>query len=334
MPKFDVSQMMVEAALTKAIKDLKTDPETTVKKWLEKKGNHGKGNFQQAVLSQIKTMLQDPTSAYHILIKRLVTNVEAENLKTFALNFGYHGCTAGTKTIRSQELVYDVHIPWTVSFEMDGVVTVNQVGSVIEQAKKLGIHIFQIHCRTEQRVYDLPQLFVQHSDCAFVVYVRPEAINALLIEQFGRCKNFLLAVSCCERDADEEFALLKKGGFLYAAHYEYDASNAKALFVGEYLEYAANVGAIFAFAWPKKGTQLQMQNEVYNYMLFKKLEQRLPVIPIEVIKDTLNMDRLLSDEATFLYFNGDGQRIRVEADFEKTEENLFKQSFLQILEAL
>lgn len=334
MSKFDVSKMMVEAALTKALKELKSEPETSIRKWLERKGNQPKGAVQQALLMQIKTMLQDPSSAYHTLIKRVMNHVQFESLKTIGMNFGYSACTAGTKTIRSQELIYDVHIPWTVSFDMDGSVKVNHVDSMIEQGKKLGIYVYQLHCRTKQAVFDLPQLFEKQKECTFIVYLEPEVVSARFIEQYGRHRNFLLAVACHERHADEEFSMLKKAGFLYAANYEYDASNVEQVFSGRYIEYAADVGAVFALAWPKASAKLPLREQVYGYMSFVRMEQRQPILAIEVVRDTLNLDRLLSDEAAFLCFNDSGQRINIEKGYAEGEENLFQQTFLQILEAL
>lgn len=334
MSKFDVSKVMVEAALGKALKDLKSDPESTMQKWLERKGSHTKEGAQQVLLMHIKTMLQDPTSAYHALIKHMVSSVEFDVLKSFALNFGYQGLTEGSKTIRKQELIYDVHIPWTVSFDLDGSVTMNHVDLLIEQAKKFGIYIYQVHCRTEKAVYDLPKLFGKHNDCAFVVYVRPEAVSDRFIEQYGRYCNFLLALACHEHNADEEFAALKKAGFFYAANYEYDASNVQALFAGRYIEYAAQMGAVFAFALPKARVPLSLRKQVYDYMIFKRMEQREPVLAIEVISDSLALDRILSEEAAFLCFDDSGQRLNLETGYAVEAENLTKQSFLQILEAL
>lgn len=334
MSKVDLNKMMVEAALTKAIKDLKLDPEACVRKWLNKKGGHAKSNAQQALKMEIKSMLKDPSSAYYTLIKHVVNHVQFDILKSFAMNFGYNGLTAGTKTIRSQELIYDVHIPWTMSFDLDGSVTESVVDSMIEQGKKLGIFIYQLHCRTEKAVHELPKLFEKQNDCAFIVYIRPEAVNDQLIEQYGRHGNLLLAVACHEHDADGAFARLKKAGFLYAANYEYDSLNVEPIFVGRYIEYAASVGAICAFALPKVSAKLPLQKQVYGYMSFKRQEQREPILAVEMVADILNLDRILSDEASILCFNDHGQRIKFEEEIVEGAENLFKQSILQILEAL
>jgi hypothetical protein len=69
-------------------------------------------------------------------------------------------------------------------------------------------------------------------------------------------------------------------------------------------------------------------------MKYKRLEQRHPTLAVEVVKDTLYLDRLLSDEAAFLCFDHRGQRIQVGEKDGEGKENLFQQSLLQILEAL
>jgi len=64
------------------------------------------------------------------------------------------------------------------------------------------------------------------------------------------------------------------------------------------------------------------------------MEQREPILAIEVISDSLALDRILSEEAAFLCFDDSGQRLNFETGYAEAAENLTKQSFLQILEAL
>lgn len=334
MSKFDVNKMMIEATLAKVLKDLKADPEKTLRKLAERKDAHAKTQSQQELLEKLQAMLQNPNSAYRLLIKRLVHQVQTERLKTFLMNLGYHGLTAGTKTIRNQELVYGFHIPWTISFALDQKVTATHVDGLIQQGKQLGIYIYQLHCKSDQAVFDLPQLLSQHKDCAFIVYLKPKAITEELLEQLGKQYHVMLSLACHDNDADEVFAKLKQKGFLYSVHFEYDETNVQRIFGGEWIEYAESMGAMFALTWPKKQVERPLREQVYQYILFQRLEQRQAVIPIELVRDSLDLDRLLSKEEAVLSFDGNGQRIKVESSDERGEENLLQMDLIQILEKL
>lgn len=331
MSKLDMNKMLVEATLSKALKDLKADPDKALRSWMEKSEKNAKGREPNEVLARVRELLRDPGSAYYTLVKRMVKQVQADRLKTFGLNLGYHGLTAGQQALRSKELLHDVHIPWSISFDLDGTVTASQIDSIIEQGKALGIYCYQLHCRTEKRVYDLPPLLTKHKEAAFILYTRPQVVTDVFLEHFEKHKHVLLSLACQEGHEDEKFDLLQKAGFLYAAHFDYNGGNVGELYSGRFLHYAESVGAIAAMAWPQEGVPVSLRDEVYRYLCFQRKEQRQAVLPIEVVEDSILVDQLLSKERGFLSFNGAGQRISWEKGCVSHEGNISRETLLQIL---
>lgn len=334
MGKFDVNRMLLDAALTKAIRDLQANPEQTLRRWTEKKGSKIEGSAQQALMGQLKELLQNPTGSYSRLITRLAREAKPERLKALAMNFGYHAYTVGVETMRAQELRYGVHIPWTVFVELGGSMTAVHIHDMVEQGKKLGIYTYQLFCRTEQALLELPLLLDKQKDAVFLVYLRPEWVNERLVASWGQHQNFLPLLLTQPGQGEAAFTLLRGAGFLCGACLEYDAATDEKMISGAYLDYAAAMGAALAVAWPKAGMSKKLRDEVFTAVQRHRAAQRTAVFPIDLLGDSLDLDRLLSKEEALLYFDSRGQRLLIEEGHRVGEENLFQHSFIQILERL
>jgi len=332
--KFDVNRMLLDAALTKAIRDLQANPEQTLRRWTEKNGAKIEGSAQQALLLQIKELLRNPNGSYHRLIGRLAGETKSERLKALAMNLGYNAYKIGAETMRAQELRYGVHIPWTVLFELGGSVTAAHIHAIVEQGKKLGIYTYQLFCRTEQALVELPGLLEKQKDAVFLIYLRPDWVNDRLVASWSQFHNFVPLLLAQPGQGEAAFALLRGAGFLCGACLEYDVGTADAMISGAYLDYAADMGAAFAIAWPKAGLTAPLRNEVSIAVQRHRAAQRKAVFPIDLMRDCLDIDRLLSKEEALLYFDSRGQRLLIEEGHREGMENLFQNSFLQILEGL
>lgn len=334
MTKFKLSKLLVEAALNKTLRDLQTNPEQTLRHWSEKAAAQAQNHGQRDLMTQLAPLLTQPDGAYLVLARRLLAEVDPERLKTLALNLCYSVATEGAQIARAQELRHGVHIPWTVFFELDGVVTPEQLYAIIEQGKALGIYSYQLFCRTEQALSALPTLFRAQADCVFFVYLRPEAVSRALVDDWKTQRHVLPFVLTRGGRADEALSLLRAAGFLCGTCLEYDAAVQTAITSGTYLAEAARGGAALAALWPQKGTDAATRATVSRTLAQQRLAQMQPVIPLDLLNDSLETDRQFSKEAALLYFNGAGQRIDIEQAYREREENLMQSSFLQILEAL
>lgn len=334
MTKHYLNKMLIEAALGKAIKDLQTSPEQTLRRWHEKGSAKAAKARQQELLEPVRSLLNKQGGHYDDLILRLVNEVETERLKALTLNFAYYAFTLGKETAKEQELRYGAHIPFTACFELDGTVTASHIKSIAEQGKKLGIYIYQLFCRTERTLASLPELFAAHKDCVFFVYVRPEAVTKPLVDDWKKHLNFIPFLFSRGAHGGEAMAQLCTAGLLCGACLEYDAAGVSSIDSGEYLTNAVQMRAPLAALWPQRGVASGTMGEVSKLVMRQRMAQSLPVVPIDLVGDILEADRLLSNEAAILYFDSKGQRICVEEGYREGDENLFHNSFIQILEAL
>lgn len=334
MTNNSLNKMLVEAALGKAIKDLQTNPEQTLKRWAEKSSSKVPKGAQQDMVEQFRGLLKVQRGHYAALIQRLVQEVQTERLKTLSLNLAYYAFKVGTETAKEQELRYGVHIPFTVLFEMDGTVAVSHIKSIAEQGKKLGIYTYQLFCRTERSLATLPDLFSAHKDCVFVVYLRPESVTKPLVDNWRTHWNVIPMILTKDSRSDEAVALFRSAGFFCGTCLEYDAGRTNPIASGEYLAQTARMGAPMATLWPQRGLTPEAMGQVHNTVNKQRLQQAYPVIPVDLVGDLLEADRLLSNEAALLYFDSKGQRRCINEAYREGDENLFHNSFIQILEAL
>lgn len=334
MTKNSLNKMLVEAALGKAIKDLQTDPEQTLKRWVEKSSSKVQKGDKQDLVEQFRGLLTVQKGHYAALIQRLVQEVSTERLKTLSLNLAYYAFKLGTETAKEQELRYGVHIPFTVFFEMDGTVTASHIKSIADQGKKLGIYTYQLFCRTERALATLPELFSAHKECVFVVYLRPESVTKPLVDDWAKHLNVIPMILTKDGRSDEAFALFRAAGFLCGTCLEYDGTKINPVASAEYLAQAARMGAPLAALWPLRGVTSVTMGQVRNAVNKQRLQQAYPVLPIDLVGDLLEADRLLTNESALLYFDSKGQRRCMDDAYREGDENLFHNSFIQILEAL
>ena len=110
-----VNRIMVNTIVKKAIHDLKSDPERTVRNLIDMALKFADSRFQQQFYSGAQSLLTNEKSAYYDLVKDTVVQVNEETLLTFGMNLGYNGLYEGSKKIRSEQ---NYNIPWTVSLTM------------------------------------------------------------------------------------------------------------------------------------------------------------------------------------------------------------------------
>lgn len=148
--QIDITRKLLEATVDKALRDLQTDTERSVRNLVDLAQNFSNGRFQKDFFSIIQTLLEDQSSAYYALVRRIVNQVDHRTLKTFGINLGYNGCTVGAKTIRQNEQKLRFNIPWSIAFMLDsadGCVSAEEIARTIEQGKTLGVYTYLLFCR-------------------------------------------------------------------------------------------------------------------------------------------------------------------------------------------
>jgi hypothetical protein len=331
--KPDLTRTILETTIAKALKDMETDPERSIRNLVEHGQNFSSGGFQKNLFEMTQTMLKDEKSAYYKLVKNVVSNVDHETLKTFGINLGYNGCTNGARLIRKNESKYKFNIPWTIAFKMDedmGGVPVADIAATVSEGRKLGVYTYIVSCEgsTVDEAMALSQLF---PDCAFVFFVFPDMLEDETLGLLKEYHNVMTSISADTRDFMDTANALRKNKILYAVHLRYKDETLDRILSDEWLKAIAPSCCTFAFLVPHETCGAGTVERVYNYVNKTREKQQYPLIAMDIYSDILYIDRIISEGACSLSFDTDGQVITMDGRLDGSGFNLRQTALRNIL---
>lgn len=224
-------------------------------------------------------MLLDENSALTKYINRIVDELDKNVLKTTFLNFGYEAMLCGTKVMEDARIREQCNVPWLIL--MDPTSNCNlkckgcwaseygnklnlsfeEMDSVIEQGKKLGIY-FYMYTGGEPLVRkdDLIRMCEKHKDCQFVAFTNGTLVDANFCKELKRVGNLALAISLegSESANDDRrgqgvykkvmhsMNLLKEYGCLFGTSICYTKANIETVTSDEFIQMEIDKGVKFS----------------------------------------------------------------------------------------
>ena len=91
----DINQILIGSVVRKAIADAQNSPGRSVRNLVDAGVNFAKGTFQKKFLGDVQTILQNEDSAYYVLAKDILSNVDRHILFTLGMNLGKTGVQKG-----------------------------------------------------------------------------------------------------------------------------------------------------------------------------------------------------------------------------------------------
>ena len=295
-----MSRMLIETSVRNALARCEESPERATRNLVDLGLNFSNGRFQKRLLTTIQRMLANQDSAYYPLIRDVLENVDSERLLRFGVNLGYEGCTLGARTIRAVEAEHDFNVPWALSLVVDGSLPerLPRYGQVIRQGLELGIHTFLLKIEGDPAcAASLPLLA---EDGAFVLFLEGRQITRELVDALRPVQNILVVVRSGP-EAERACARLRLAQFPYGVYARYRSAGGvldEAWFAG-----ILPLHPILAFLVPERGCPRPDQQEVYRRVCALRNEQRYPVVPIELKRDLLWIDKMISDDDVMAVFD-------------------------------
>lgn len=296
-----VNRIMVNTIVKKAIHDLKSDPERTVRNLVDMALQFADSRFQQEFYSGAQSLLTNEKSAYYDLVKDTITQVSEETLLTFGMNVGYNGLYEGSKKIRSQE---QYSIPWTVSLSITEGKLFDQHHKAIEQGEKMGIHCW--HLFSSHGIYECMTLAQHHPDSAFVIFCGSNEVGWNVLDYADNLHNISIMVPF-DKDADVVCDMLRVSGILYGLYYTYTEKDLRCLESGELLHDMEQLHPAFSVLKPQFPCQQKLRDRVYQWITKARLHQEFKTIPWEMYGDMLLVDGVISDTPHWVGFDEYGQ---------------------------
>lgn len=304
-----LTRALVESAVRKTIKDMQTDTRRSLRNLVELGTIFSSGIFQRDLMDGIRKMLEREESPYYALAKRVIRSVNAETLLTFGMNLGYNGCTRGAITIRENEKIHEVDIPWMIAFQLpNDPEGISEIGEMIAQGKTLGVYTY-ILMTDGGTLGDALPFLEQHRDCAFVAFSSPKSLTSEALDAVKDEHHLMVSVNVDERGFAAACQRMRKRKMLYAAHHFYDDQNAEQILSGEAAEGLIPAGPAFVLWLAKPGCAAETRDAVYQSVLAWRAGQRYPFIVMDVGKDIPAIDQVVSHGGCSLGFDAQGRMI-------------------------
>lgn len=91
MRKRDLTRLLIESAVDRALRDMERDSHRTIRNLLDLALTFSKGSFERHFFTLCQQMLEDESSPYYQLLDRALRTCDRQTLKTFGINVGYEG---------------------------------------------------------------------------------------------------------------------------------------------------------------------------------------------------------------------------------------------------
>lgn len=328
----DLNKILIENMLKKAVKDIHSSPGRTVRNLIDLAVNFSKGRFQKHFLSAVQEMLQNPQSAYYQLLSEVVENADIDDVIRFGMNLGYNGCTKGAKKIRQIEAEKGFNVPWSLTLQIDSDRLNENPDSyavILQQGIALGIYTYFLFLPTGDAEKLIP-LFQEQPDCAFVVFLRGHQITDAFIASAKKSQNVLTAVYKNEEMA-EACRKLKENKMLFAIYQRYMEEDVSEVlskqWISEVLQYHPQAALLVAHPSCSDNTR----KTVYEHVFAAREDQKYPVLLIDLVGDTWQIDHIISEDAYAVGFDNKGNMSTYGGTREEAAYNIFQSTLEDVL---
>ena len=329
----DINRILIETAVKRALRDMDEAPERAARNLVDLGMNFSGGRFQKRFLGTAREMLRNEDSAYYQVIRDIITHVDREILLDFGINLGYNSCTKGAEAIRSLEAQKGFNIPWSLSLALDEECLEKRkeiYASILKQGTSLGIYTYLLFFH-EGNPMKLSGLIKENRDCAFVIFLRGGKITEAYVNGTRGAKNVMTAVYE-DHDAQEACKRLRQAGLLYGIYRIYSEEDKESILDGRWLSGIRKALPYFAFLLPDDNCTSKTCEQVYAYVLSVRTGHRHPVILLDLKRDSMEIDGIISDGVCMAGFDRAG-RLRTSGGIQDREEyNIFKNSLESILQ--
>lgn len=226
----------VEIAVNKALNDMKNNAERSARNLLDLGLLFVREPNIKWFFETISNIIVHPQSSYHILIKRMIDNIDADIIKTFGINLGYNSLTYGIKLLRRSEETLGHNIPWLVIFDItvQNNIFFNKIDKYINEGQGLGIYTYLFKIYNSESFHEIINIAQKYRDCAIIVSLSPELMTNEFASLLKDAKNIVVSVkaeeTCENREICEKaFKILLDHNCLFGFHTIFNEETAKRL---------------------------------------------------------------------------------------------------------
>ena len=313
-----VNRAMIETAVNKFLHDIKDDSKRGIRNLVDLGSHFATGRFQKDIFAIAQTMLANPESPYYQIVSHLAKHVDHKIIKRFGINIGYNSWTIGAKTIRQREKTLGYNIPWLIVFDFltdsGGKVDLDDVLEIIRQGKKMGIYSYMFFLG--DRTDDVVTVLEQNLDCAFFLFISPEALDPDNVHRIKFLGNTIFLVFSPPDKSTESFSratgILSKEQCLFGVYCYYDNENVQRILNDQWIVKIQRLHSPLAFLIPKETCSEENVTNIHEYIQKSRENLRYPLYIMDFYEDIAYIDRIISVESCFLGIRSNGNAIVVQ----------------------
>ncbi len=326
----NMSRILIETVVRKTLKDMKADPERSIRNLVDMALHFSEGRFQKNFFQIAQRMLENGNSPYYALLRSIALSVDTEHLFTFGMDLGYNSCTLGARKIRENERKFGCNIPWTIAFHTDRAQLQDyypDYHTAISDGENLGIYAWMLF--SESHPQDLLPLIQEHPDSAFFLFCETQHMGTAFLDSVSDMKNLMLVIRY-EETAEAFFSRIRDAGLLYSAYYPYSQEDIGSIINGDLFYSIQQVHPVFTVLTAQPDCLKPIQNAVYHAVEQARNEQRYQTIPWEFDADNRRIDKIISDDTCSARFDPCGNLYKQAKDNRTC--NLFDMGLLAALQ--
>ncbi len=295
-------------AVSKGIRDIRRDPNRSIRRLVDLGMQFGRGRYQQTFFTDAHKTLKKRDSAYYALVTSLIRNADPKTLETLGFNVGYMSWTMGAKVIRAYEKREGVNVPWTVLVDLGRPAgRTPDLAALVEQGQKLGIYTYFLFAGEQTADLDsVLQTAERFSGSAFFLLSTDGAMNARLAASDALLCNTLVVPRGGDPSCPEIGGVLAKKKRMFGLNCEYNAVNADTLLSDAFLQNVVEQGYPFLFLISSGDCDEETRARVNAKVLAIRGDGRYPLFPIDLYNDLQQVDHIISDEQCMLVLGADG----------------------------
>jgi MoaA/NifB/PqqE/SkfB family radical SAM enzyme len=333
--------------LLRALDYVRKDPDAHLRKIVDRVDRHDRQRYYKGAYPVLREISGDPANNWNRMIHSVLSEVAPSFQEKFLTSFVLNGAFLWNEKKAKIEKREGCSIPWAILMDPTASCNLHCIGcwaaeykktsamdyglldSIIEQGKKLGIHMY-IYSGGEPLVRkdDLLKLAERHQDCYFLSFTNATLVDESFARESRRLGNIMLAISVegFEEETDarrgegtyrkviEAMDLLKKNGVPFGFSTCYHSRNTEVVGSEEYIDLMVKKGCRFGwyFTYMPLGADAQPdllatpEQREFMYHRVREMRKTKPIFVMDFWNDGEFVGGCIAGGRNYLHINAAG----------------------------
>ncbi len=305
-----MKKAMIETAVSRGIKEMRDDPERSIRRLCDLGKQFSKNRFSDMIFSVMQELLDNDDSSYYDMMHNLMKNTDDEAMKKFGVNFGYMSWTYGAGILRKKQEELGICLPWAMWLRIDTSKengwTVEKLEHLIEGGQQMGIYVYFFReTGTSTDSYEMLDLLEKYKDCAFVWFRSTGRLTAAQIQMLKVCKNTVVALPVEDPETLLTAGLLRDQKIIFALSKRYGDSFCRAENEITMESVLSSETALF-FLLAEDEASSEIKARCAQLCKDSRMEQKYPCLMIDYYGDAMSISKVLVEHGNIFELSEDG----------------------------